>query len=196
MTTATIICKMLWPKITFCTDYVSCLWKGGGRIPALNQYISYITVSISLTWNVQLCNEMWDKETGRPSSKDYEGVVPCRGMQRGEYSAVPNITVFNSLYLDCILASCYIRLILNIRSFVHQCNTFTSYFLLIIDMFRPHTAIFKCYTILSWSWCSVMPIFAYVMLPAMCQPCASPDVVLIVSVRKDNTIILTNGHWQ
>jgi hypothetical protein len=59
---------------------------------------------------------------------------------------------------------------LNICSFVHQCNTFTSYFLLIVDMFRPHTAIFRCYTssILSRSWCSVMPIFAYVMLPAMC----------------------------
>jgi hypothetical protein len=50
----------------------------------------------------------------------------------------------------------------------HQCNTFTSYFLLIVDMFWPHTAIFKCYSILSRSWCSVMPIFAYVMLPAMC----------------------------
>jgi hypothetical protein len=56
----------------------------------------------------------------------------------------------------------------NICSFVHQCNTFTSYFLLIVDMFRPHTAIFRCYSILSISWCSVMPIFAYVMLPAMC----------------------------
>jgi hypothetical protein len=29
--------------------------------------------------------------------------------------------------LYCILASCYIRLTLNICSFVHQCNTFTSY---------------------------------------------------------------------
>jgi hypothetical protein len=56
---------------------------------------------------------------------------------------------------------------LNICYFVHQCNTFTSYFLLIVDMFRPHTAIFRCYSILSRSWCSVMPIFAYVMLPAM-----------------------------
>jgi hypothetical protein len=35
-------------------------------------------------------------------------------------------------------------------------------------MFQPHTAIFRCYSILSRSWCSVMPIFAYVMLPAMC----------------------------
>jgi hypothetical protein len=43
----------------------------------------------------------------------------------------------------CILASCYIRLTPNICSVVHQCNTFTSYFLLIIDMFRPHTAIFR-----------------------------------------------------
>jgi hypothetical protein len=51
--------------------------------------------------------------------------------------------------------------IVNICSFVHQCNTFTSYILLIVDMFRPHTAIFKCYSKLSRSWCSVMPIFAY-----------------------------------
>jgi hypothetical protein len=33
----------------------------------------------------------------------------------------------NTIY--CILASCYIRLTLNICSFVHQCNTFTSYIL-------------------------------------------------------------------
>jgi uncharacterized membrane protein YagU involved in acid resistance len=57
----------------------------------------------------------------------------------------------------CILASCYIRLTLNICCFLHQCNTFTSYFLLIVDMFRPHTAIFRCYSILSRGWCSVMP---------------------------------------
>jgi hypothetical protein len=36
--------------------------------------------------------------------------------------------------LYCILASCYIRLTLNICSFVHQCNTFTSYILLIADI--------------------------------------------------------------
>jgi hypothetical protein len=29
-------------------------------------------------------------------------------------------------YVYCILASCYIRLTLNICSFVRQCNTFTS----------------------------------------------------------------------
>jgi hypothetical protein len=58
--------------------------------------------------------------------------------------------------------------------------TFTYYYLLFVEMFRPHTAIFMCYSILSRSWCSVMPIF----LPMSgCQPCASPDVVLIVSVR-------------
>jgi hypothetical protein len=57
---------------------------------------------------------------------------------------------------------------MNICSFVHQCNIFTFYFLLFVDMFRPHTAIFRCYSILSRSWCSVMPIFAYVMVPAMC----------------------------
>jgi hypothetical protein len=37
--------------------------------------------------------------------------------------------VSHTLELDsiyCILASCYIRLTLNICSFVHQCNTFTS----------------------------------------------------------------------
>jgi hypothetical protein len=39
----------------------------------------------------------------------------------------------------------------NICSFVHQCNTFTSYILLIVDIFRPHTAIFRCYSILSRS---------------------------------------------
>jgi hypothetical protein len=68
----------------------------------------------------------------------------------------------------------YIRLTkvtVNICSFVHQCNTFTSYSLLIVDMFQPHTAIFKCYSILSRSWCSVMPIFACVLLPAMCFCC-------------------------
>jgi hypothetical protein len=31
----------------------------------------------------------------------------------------------------CILASCYIRLTLNICSFVHQCNTFTSCILVV-----------------------------------------------------------------
>jgi hypothetical protein len=65
------------------------------------------------------------------------------------------------VFLYCILASCYVRLTLNICSFLHQCNTFTSYILLIVGMFRPHTAIFKCYSILSRSWCSVMPISAY-----------------------------------
>jgi hypothetical protein len=111
-----------------------------------------------------------------------------------------NAQPFHSLSLHCIFRSydllqsfavkfiydlCLtnnVNLTLNVCSFVHQCNTFTSYFLLIVYMFRPHTAIFRCYSILSRSWCSVMPIFAYVMLSAMCQPCA-PDVVLIVSVR-------------
>jgi hypothetical protein len=65
--------------------------------------------------------------------------------------------------LYCILASCYIRFTLNICAFVHQCSTFTFYFLLFVDMFRPHTAIFRCYSIFSRSWCSVMPISAYVM---------------------------------
>jgi hypothetical protein len=56
--------------------------------------------------------------------------------------------------------------------------TFTFYFLLIVDMFRPQTSIFRCYSILSRSWCSVMPIF----LPLSgCQPCAPADGVLIVS---------------
>jgi hypothetical protein len=57
--------------------------------------------------------------------------------------------------------------------------TFTFYFLLFVDMFRPHTAIFKCYNILSRSWCSVMQFFP--MLE--CQPHAPADGVLIVSVR-------------
>jgi hypothetical protein len=60
----------------------------------------------------------------------------------------PKFRIFLQLFLTndsvyCILASCYIRLTLNICSFIHQCNTFTSYFLLIVDMFRPHTAIFR-----------------------------------------------------
>jgi hypothetical protein len=45
-------------------------------------------------------------------------------------------------------------------------------------MFRPHTAIFMCYSILSRSWCSVMPFFP---MP-WCQPCAPADSLLIVSV--------------
>jgi hypothetical protein len=36
-------------------------------------------------------------------------------------------------------------------SLVHQCNTFNFYFLLIVEMFRPHTTIFRCYSILSRS---------------------------------------------
>jgi hypothetical protein len=77
-------------------------------------------------------------------------------------------TLNMTIAIYCILASCYIRFTLNVCSFVHQCNTFTFYFLLIVDMFWPHTAIFRSYSILSRSWCSVMPIFTYVMLPAMC----------------------------
>jgi hypothetical protein len=61
--------------------------------------------------------------------------------------------VLASLSIYCTLASCYIRLTMNICSFVHQCNTFTSYILLIVDVFRPHTAIFRRYSILSRSWC-------------------------------------------
>jgi hypothetical protein len=38
----------------------------------------------------------------------------------------------------------HLLVFLKICSFVHQCNTFTSYILLIVDMFRPHTAIFRC----------------------------------------------------
>jgi hypothetical protein len=64
---------------------------------------------------------------------------------------LPNVRKINVVFRYCILASCYIRFTLNICSFIHQCNTFTFYFLLIVDMFRPHTAIFKCYSILSKS---------------------------------------------
>jgi hypothetical protein len=67
--------------------------------------------------------------------------------------AICKIYHFERKKVYCILASCYIRLTLDICSFVHQCNTFTSYILL-IDMFRPHTAIFRCYSILSRSWCT------------------------------------------
>jgi hypothetical protein len=38
-----------------------------------------------------------------------------------------------------ILASSYIRLPLSIPSFVHQCNTFTFYFLLLVDMSEQAT---------------------------------------------------------
>jgi hypothetical protein len=64
-------------------------------------------------------------------------------------------------------------------------------------MFWPHTAILSCYGILSSrSCCSVMPIFAYVMLPAMCYTCASPDVVLLsVSVCKLYNIIFCNACY-
>jgi hypothetical protein len=86
----------------------------------------------------------------------------------------------------CLFWWCIIAVItLNICSFVHQCNTFTFYFLLFVDMFRPHTAIFRCYSLLSRSWCSVMPIFAYVMVPAMCfcwwcAYCQCPCVIIFV----------------
>jgi hypothetical protein len=69
--------------------------------------------------------------------------------------------LYNDNPIYCILASPYIRFTLNICSFVHQCNAFTFYYLLFVDMFRPHTAIFKCYSILSRSWCSLMPIFCH-----------------------------------
>jgi hypothetical protein len=68
---------------------------------------------------------------------------------------------------------------MNVCSFVHQCNTFTFYFLLFVDMFRPHTAIFRYYNILSRNWCSVMPI----SVMSWRQPCASAYGVLIISVR-------------
>jgi hypothetical protein len=42
----------------------------------------------------------------------------------------------STILVFCILASCYIRFTLNICSFVHQCNTFTFYLLLLVDMFR------------------------------------------------------------
>jgi hypothetical protein len=121
---------------------------------------------------------------GKPwSSCPVTGPSGCKlttSQQSGVQYASPNIVSLSVrllycrirlqfvLQIYCILASCYIRLTRNICSFVHQCNTFTSYILLIVDMFRSHTAIFKCYSILSRSCCSVMPIFAYVVLPAMC----------------------------
>jgi hypothetical protein len=77
-----------------------------------------------------------------------------------------------------ILKSCHGRLLypstqrhyrtLNICSFVHECNTFTLYFLLFFDMFRSHTAIFRC----------------------------EQGVNEQHGGHKDNTNILTNGHWQ
>jgi hypothetical protein len=61
-----------------------------------------------------------------------------------------------------------------------------------VDMFRPHTAILSCYRILSSrSCCSVMPIFAYVMLPAMCFSwcCAYSITTEDGRVRPKNVLI-------
>jgi hypothetical protein len=99
--------------------------------------------------------------------------------------------------------------------------TFTFYYLLFFDMFRPHTAIFKYYSILSRSWCSVMPIFclcqgaSHVLAMRSCWWCAycqCPCVRIFVLAlwppcclftnnkqhggHKENTNILTHGHWQ
>jgi hypothetical protein len=44
----------------------------------------------------------------------------------GEHETVKTVSGLQNYTLYCILASCYIRLTLNICSFVRQCNTFTS----------------------------------------------------------------------
>jgi hypothetical protein len=56
----------------------------------------------------------------------------------GSSSSSSSSNSYSSSRIYCILASCYIRFTLNICSFVHQCNTFTFYLLLLVDMFRPH----------------------------------------------------------
>jgi hypothetical protein len=72
--------------------------------------------------------------------------------------------------------SIQIKPALNICSFVHPCNTFTSYFLLIVDMFRPHMAIFRCIVYSSEAGallCQFLPMWC-------CQPCASHVLLLML----------------
>jgi hypothetical protein len=58
--------------------------------------------------------------------------------------------------------------IFNIYTFVHQCNIHFLIFYYSSTCFGL-TAIFRCYSILPRSWCSVMPtFFAYARVPAMC----------------------------
>jgi hypothetical protein len=58
-----------------------------------------------------------------------------------------------------------LRYRVNVRFVLLSINvTFTFYLLLFVDMFRPHTAIFRCDSILSRSWCSAMPIFCLCLL--------------------------------
>jgi hypothetical protein len=75
----------------------------------------------------------------------------------------------------CILASCYIRFKLNICSIVHQYNIHF-YFLLFVDMFRPHTAIFKC----SCWWCAYCqcPCVRIFML-SLWPPCCLQATLII-----------------
>jgi hypothetical protein len=114
---------------------------------------------------------LWVRVSSRIATWPSVGLSPLLVANEEQWreSCFQRINRLRIYIVYCILASCYIRLTLNICSFVRQCNTFISYFLLIVDMFRPHMAIFRCYSIpSSRSCCSAMPIFSYVMLPAMC----------------------------
>jgi hypothetical protein len=47
-----------------------------------------------------------------------------------DHSPLTNAAVKNTwIYIHCILAYCYIRFTTNICSFVHECNTFTLFFI-------------------------------------------------------------------
>jgi hypothetical protein len=70
-----------------------------------------------------------------------------------------------------ILASCYIRFTLNNCSFVHQCNTFTFYFLFSINRrhvsaSRPSSIVIVCSPEAGTLLCQFV---AYVRVPAMCS---------------------------
>jgi hypothetical protein len=53
-------------------------------------------------------------------------VFHCR-FHKASATALDGLHLYSAvLHVYCILASCYIRLTLNICSFVRQCNTFTS----------------------------------------------------------------------
>jgi hypothetical protein len=76
--------------------------------------------------------------------------------------SIPSPSATDPFYIIFTHNSCiFVLLSINV--------TFAFYFLLFVDMFRPHTAIFKCYIIFYRSWCSVMPFFPYARVPAMCS---------------------------
>jgi hypothetical protein len=63
--------------------------------------------------------------SGTKHTSEISSTLPCKSHNLGPYwlkteQNTPCVIIY------CILASCYIRLTLNICSFVRQCNTFTS----------------------------------------------------------------------